>query len=216
MERKSTKKQSKGNDCRRLFGRLLIVVGSILMCAVAGVNALDYYRSRSAVAAFVTEKEQVLVSTGEPPTGNVTVEAAPRTLIAADVLGLLRIPKIDLEEAVKEGTSSNVISSALGHMEDTAMPGAVGNCAIAGHRNYVFGRFFNRLNEIETGDTIELETMEATYVYTVTDSFVVEPEDISVLEQDMDTQEITLITCTPLFVGSHRLIIRGVLTEAEP
>ena len=36
------------------------------------------------------------------------------------------------------------------------------------------------------------------------------------LEQDMDTQEITLITCTPLFVGSHRLIIRGVLTEAEP
>lgn len=75
---------------------------------------------------------------------------------------------------------------------------------------YVFGRFFNRLNEVEPGDIVEIETLDAVYSYTVTESFIVNPDEISVMDP-MEGSNLTLITCTPLFVGSHRLIIRGVL-----
>lgn len=208
---------------RLLISRLLIICGSCLMGIVLLVNVIDYVRSRTAVSSFKTEKEQIIVVNTEEATEQTEEQAVVGTSdmeseeekLSGDVLGVLRIPKIDLEEAVKEGSSSSVISSALGHMEGTAMPGAVGNCAIAGHRNYVFGRFFNRLNEIEKGDTVEIETLEGVYVYTVTDSFIVEPEEVSVLSQDTETQDLTLITCTPLFVGSHRLIIQGTLTEMQ-
>ena len=223
------------NDYRRLLGRLLTVTGCLLMTAVLTVNVVDYVRSRMAVSQFAKEKERVIVVNTEDVAAasaavnqsgvkdkegqigaqdidlSQTMSETQKALENGEVLGVLRISKINLEEGIREGSSSSVISSALGHMEETALPGQIGNCAIAGHRNYVFGRFFNRLDEIEPGDTVEIETLDGTFTYEVTDSFVVEPEDVSVLSRDLDQSELTLITCTPLFVGSHRLIIRGVL-----
>ncbi|MCR5419379.1 MAG: class D sortase [Lachnospiraceae bacterium] len=131
-----------------------------------------------------------------------------------DVVGVLSIEKISLREAIKEGVERNVISSALGHMKDTPFPGECGNCVIAGHRNYVFGKYFNRLDEIETGDVIVIETMFDKYEYTVTEKFVVEPTDVYVTEP-LDGKQLTLITCTPLFVGSHRLIVRAQLNDSD-
>lgn len=217
-EEKMTKRgQRERNFYRRLMSRLLIVCGSCLMGVVLLVNVVDYVRSRTAVSAFKDEKERVIVVNTPTQTDDAGTDATEdfideeTDLLSNGVLGVLRIPKIDLEEAVKEGSSSNVISSALGHMEGTAYAGEIGNCAIAGHRNYVFGRFFNRLDEVTVGDTIEVETLDGIYTYTVTKSFVVEPEDVSVLNRETKKQDITLITCTPLFVGSHRLIIRGTM-----
>ncbi|MDO5572833.1 MAG: class D sortase [bacterium] len=222
----SGKREEEMNDYRRLLGRLLTVVGCLVMIAVLFVNIADYVRSRMAVSQFAKEKERVIVVNTEDVTAELatgiqdgaqdtemlqTMSETQKALENGEVLGVLRISKIDLEEGIREGSSSNVISSALGHMEETALPGQTGNCAIAGHRNYVFGRFFNRLDEMEPGDTVEIETLDGTYTYEVTESFVVEPEDVSVLSQDASQSELTLITCTPLFVGSHRLIIRGVL-----
>lgn len=123
---------------------------------------------------------------------------------------MLAIDKIEMEEAVKEGAESSVISSALGHISGTAMPGMQGNCAIEGHRNYVFGRFFNRLDEVAVGDVITIETLDNTYEYKVYEVLVVEPTEVSVLE-DTEAYDLTLVTCTPLFIGSHRLIIKATL-----
>ncbi|NLG04969.1 MAG: class D sortase [Clostridia bacterium] len=224
---KMNRRSDEINEYRRLSGRLLIIAGCLLMAAVLLVNVIDYVRSRTAVSQFAKEKEQMIVVSNEndqqkeqqisgqnEDIGETDTEDAltmQERLEKGELLGVLRISKIDLEEAVKEGSSSSVISSALGHMEETALPGTIGNCAIAGHRNYVFGRFFNRLNEVEAGDTVEIETLNGIYQYTVTESYVVEPEDVSVLSQDTKQSELTLITCTPLFVGSHRLIIKGTL-----
>ncbi|MBQ0042724.1 MAG: class D sortase [Lachnospiraceae bacterium] len=123
---------------------------------------------------------------------------------------LLRIPKIDLEEAVKEGSTSGVLSSALGHIEDTALPGEDGNCCIAGHRNYVFGKYFNRLEEVTPGDIIELETLDDLYIYEVTSTEVVEPEEVRVLDY-AEGRNLTLITCTPFMIATHRLIVHATM-----
>ena len=216
--RKNDKKIMKLSRAKReRIGYFLIFIGILLIVSVIVVNAIDLIRSEKAVKTF--KETKVVVDYDEPdkpensenePAYSVTEEDDKDEL--AQIIGLLRIPKISLEEAVREGSTDSVLSSALGHMEGTALPGEEGNCCIAGHRNYTFGKYFNRLNEMEIGDFIELETYDANYVYEINDIFVVEPTEVSVLD-DIEGENLTLITCTPLFVGSHRLIIRATLAK---
>lgn len=219
------KREKELREYWRLFGRLLIVTGIFVVLATAIIYAVDWQRSIHVKELFAQEKSENqfgISDAFDTSTDENSQTAGSLQDISLDVdkeekeiLGILRVSSINLEEGIQEGESKNVLSSALGHLTDTAMPGEAGNCAIAGHRNYVFGRFFNRLNELTVGDSIEIETLEGTYVYTVTESFVVEPDEISVLEQT-EVPELTLITCTPIFIGTHRLIIRAVLTAQTP
>ncbi len=123
---------------------------------------------------------------------------------------LLKIPKISLDVAVAQGTNNSVLRYAVGHFEGTAFPGDTGNFCLAGHRSYTSGQFFNRLDEIEIGDELIIDYFDNTYTYIVSDIFVVRPDDIWVLDPTSDSQ-ITLVTCTPIRVSTHRLIIRGFL-----
>lgn len=197
------------------MGNLLILLGVVLILAVILINVIDIIKSELAVRNF-NEKKIIVEALRPEDDGEEAVanqEAAPyKDPVLAELVGILKINKIDLEEAIREGSTSSVLSSALGHMENTAMPGEDGNCCIAGHRNYTFGKYFNRLNELEIGDTIQIETMDEEYTYRVYDIFVVEPEQVNVLNT-LEGKNLTLITCTPLFVGSHRLIIRAALEE---
>lgn len=129
-----------------------------------------------------------------------------------NVIGIIEIPKINLTAPIGQGTDKETLKYTVGHFEKTAMPGQKGNCCIIGHRSYTYGEFFNRLDEIKEGDKITVSYNNNTYNYIVKKVFVVEPEEISVLEHDNNIEsEITLITCTPLRVGTHRLIIKGEL-----
>ena len=199
---------------RERIGYSLIFIGILLIVSVIVVNAVDLIRSEKAVKTFKETKvvvdydESDRSKKSEDETAYSTAEDDNKQELA-QIIGLLKISKISLEEAVREGSTSSVLSSALGHMEGTALPGEEGNCCIAGHRNYTFGKYFNRLNEMEIGDFIELETYDANYVYEINDIFVVEPTEVSVLD-DIEGENLTLITCTPLFIGSHRLIIRAI------
>lgn len=200
---------------REITGYILILIGALLIVSVIVVNAIDLIKSEKAVKTFKETKvvvEPIDMETPETPEDESTYVEEDDKQELAEIVGLLRIPKISLEEAVKEGSTGSVLSSALGHMEGTALPGEEGNCCIAGHRNYTFGKYFNRLNEMEIGDLIEIETYDANYIYEINDIFVVEPTEVSVLDE-IKGENLTLITCTPLFIGSHRLIIRATLVE---
>lgn len=127
-------------------------------------------------------------------------------------IALLSIPKIKLEVVVVEGTKSSDLLYAVGHFTGTALPGEKGNVAIAGHRTFVSGQFFKRLDELEPGDTIEMEYNGNHHVYRVTETWVVLPDETWVIGETKESV-ITLVTCTPPRSTSHRLIIRGVLDE---
>lgn len=131
------------------------------------------------------------------------------------VLGIISIKKIKCKYPIVEGVKEVNLSAGIGHIPGSAYPGQPGNCALAGHRNYTFGRFFNRLDEIKNGDTIDITTKNGTYKYVVYDKFTVTPDDVSVIKGDKDDNIITLITCTPIYIASHRLIVRARL-ESEP
>jgi sortase A len=128
-------------------------------------------------------------------------------------LAVLRIPRMGIEVAVLEGTDEFVLNRGVGHIADTAMPGTDGNCGIAGHRD----GFFRGLKDIVVGDAIEMETVAGKEVYRVERTWIVSPEDVSVLDP-APARSLTLVTCYPFyFVGSapQRFIVRAVRTGAE-
>jgi sortase A len=124
-------------------------------------------------------------------------------------LAVLRIPKIRLEAPVLPGTDDRTLDRAVGHIEGTAKPGTDGNAGIAGHRD----GFFRGLKDIAPGDVIELDTLQGKDAYRVERTWVVDPEDVSVLAQT-PARTLTLVTCYPFYyVGSapRRFIVRAVL-----
>lgn len=151
------------------------------------------------------------VKTGLNSEDEVIIET--KTPNGLEVLGMLSIPKIDVDLLFTEGVTKEALRYAVGHMPGTAMPGEVGNCAVAGHRSYTFGEYFNRLNELEVGDEIAVRIGSETYTYRVYESFLVEPSEVWVTEPVEDRKVITLITCHPVVAATHRLIVRGELIE---
>ena len=122
-------------------------------------------------------------------------------------IAVVRIPKIRLSVPVLPGTDDRTLDLAVGHVEGTAQPGTDGNMGIAGHRD----GFFRGLKDIVPGDVIELDTIQGTDVYRVERTWVVNPDDVSVLDQT-STRTLTLVTCYPFyFIGSAplRFIVRA-------
>ena len=129
-------------------------------------------------------------------------------------LGVLRIDKIGLELPIIEGTTIESLLVAPGRVVQTAQIGQRGNAVIAGHRNYTFGTMFNRLDELEIGDIIKFictENEEMTFA--VFEKAVIDPEDQIAFIQPKENSIITLYTCTPVNIATHRLIVRAIRGE---
>jgi sortase A len=122
-------------------------------------------------------------------------------------LAVLRIPRLGVETAVLEGTDDWTLNRAVGHIEDTARPGAAGNIGIAGHRD----GFFRALEGVRTGDRLEMQTLDGLHVYQIARTWIVGPDDVSVLDPT-SAPSVTLVTCYPFyFVGPapQRFIVRA-------
>lgn len=124
------------------------------------------------------------------------------------VIGIIEIEKIDLIYAIVEGTSDENLGVAIGHMSETAAIGQTGNCALAGHRGGTSGPYFKHVDELVNGDLIKLTDIQGTeYEYKVTETFIVEPTEVWVAQNDTTDKILTLITCTDS--GSKRFIVRA-------
>jgi sortase A len=150
--------------------------------------------------------------TGLPPVA--TTIAPPVVEIApGDPVARLRIPTLGVDQTIVSGVGRKDLEAGPGHFRTTPLPGQNGNAAVAGHRT-TFGEPFRRLDELDTGDRIEVtDVFGRTYVYLVAEAFVVAPTDVKVLE-DRGRPELTLVTCDPPFTADRRLIVRAVLDPA--
>lgn len=132
-------------------------------------------------------------------------------------IGMIQIPSIDADLPVVEGAGKTELHYAVGHVVNTADFGRVGNCVLAGHRNYTFGSMFNRLGEMQPGDAVILTARDGTrYHYEVYECVDVRPGAKEISNFRRDENRLTLVTCTPLGVATHRLLVRCHLTEIEP
>lgn len=186
-------------------------------------RALESYEQLNAVFAEVentgTSQEngegQPDGQVEEPPSDIIETTAAalepekPAAPAPVNPIGIVKIPKIKVNLPILEGATTRNMKVGAGWLPETSKLGEVGNTALAAHRSYTYGRFFNRLDELEIGDEIIIEANGREYLYTVFNKVVVEPTDRSVLARNKTDSILTLITCTPIKVATHRLIIQA-------
>jgi sortase A len=116
----------------------------------------------------------------------------------------LVIPAIKIDVPVVEGVDWEQLKRGAGHLVGSANPGERGNCFIAGH-NDIYGEIFRDLEELKIGDEILVYAGQQSFRYIVRATRIVEPDDLSVMEST-STPILTLLTCYPYMIDSHRLV----------
>lgn len=127
------------------------------------------------------------------------------------MMGYLIIDKIDVYLPIYHGTSSAVLQKGIGHLEGSYLPtGELGNnTVLTGHTGLPSAELLTYLTDMEVGDTFEVEILNKTFVYQVFNIEVVEPSEIDSLQVIEGKDVVTLVTCTPYGVNSHRLLVQG-------
>ncbi len=131
------------------------------------------------------------------------------------IMGYVSIPKISVQLPIYHGTSNDVLQVAAGHLEGTSLPvgGEGTHAVIMAHRGLPSARLFTDINELEVGDTFTITVLRSVLTYEVDLISIVEPSDVSELQITEGEDYVTLMTCTPYGVNSHRLLVRGHRVE---
>lgn len=134
------------------------------------------------------------------------------------VVAELTIPRIGSDLPVYHGTSDTTLKNGVGHLYGTALPvGGPGTHAVlTGHRGYPESTLFTHLDRMRLGDGFSVQVMGETLYYRVDQIRVVLPTQTDALRPVAGKDYVTLITCTPLGVNSHRMLVRGVRVPAPP
>jgi sortase A len=131
------------------------------------------------------------------------------------IMGYLEVPKIDVRLAIYHGTGEDALENGVGHLEDTSLPvgGSSTHCVLSGHRGLPSAKLFTDLDKLENGDLFYIYILGETLAYEVDQVLVVEPTQVDALKITPGQDYVTLLTCTPYGVNSHRLLVRGHRTE---
>ncbi|WP_203553027.1 class D sortase [Bacillus sp. B15-48] len=143
----------------------------------------------------------------------------PQEIEIGDTLGILEIPEIDLKTPIVEGASEAQIRYAVGHLPSSSsiyeLEKNNQNFAIAGHRSSAYGKFFNRLDELELESEFKIYVQNKVLTYKVIEKKIVEPTDVDVIYPVKGKTLTTLITCHPPLSDKQRLIVFGELFAEE-
>ena len=197
---------------RKIIGVLLILIGVGIIGTVAYKKIVTSQKQNELLEAF---ESQLAEGDNENTEEEVNLDSSKEEVNLEDINGytpiaIMEIPSIKLKQPVVEGITEDVIKYFLGKFPESTMPGEVGNFAVAGHRVSDFTDAFINLYKVKPGDNVIVTTKDGKYTYEVEESFIVEPEQVEVLE-NADYEKITLITCT---IGSkRRVIVTGRLID---
>lgn len=205
-----------------LLGDLCLTLGGLLLLFVVWQLWWTDVTAGRAQAATVHALARDFASAPGPatPTGRATLPE-PRVGTA---FAVLRVPRFgaDWVRPVIEGTDHDVLQRGVGHYVGTAMPGAVGNFAVAGHRT-TWGRPFHDIDRLRTGDLVVVETRAAWYVYAVRRHEVVDPVDVRVIAPVPDRPGakptrawLTMTACHPKYSAAHRYVVVAELVHSYP
>lgn len=134
-----------------------------------------------------------------------------------EAIGYIVIPKIDINLPVYEGTGDDVLAHGIGHLLETSYPlgGESTHSALSGHRGLAEAELFTNLDKLTIGDRFYLHILDEVLAYQCDQVLVVEPHEVEALDIVEGEDLCTLITCTPIGINSHRLLVRGTRVEYE-
>jgi sortase A len=179
----------------------LIWLGSALIVGGAAVLGFNWWTLQKAAKAQQRAKEWLTRATA------IHRPVPPPAVHRGDVIGELEIPRLQISVMVLEGDDAGILRLGAGHIPGTALSPGSGNIGIAAHRD----TYFRALRVIRANDVIALKTPAGTSRYTVTESRIVRPTDVAVLDR-APGRDLTLVTCYPFFyVGTapERFIVHA-------
>lgn len=226
-----------------LVGAVLIIVGVFIMAYPTISNYLselhassvivDYDETIAQYAPDVLERARAeAVEYNEnlagdpvhdpfvPGSGYALPENYEQVLnLAGDgVMGYIEIPAISVQLPIYHSSSEEVLARGVGHIEQTALPiGEEGrNPVLTAHRGLPQAELFSRLDELKIGDEFYITVLDEVMAYRVDDISVIEPDEMAKLSAHAGHDYVTLATCTPYGVNTHRLLVRGERCEYNP
>lgn len=127
------------------------------------------------------------------------------------VMGYIEIPEIDVSLPIYHGTEDSVLQVAVGHLEWSSLPvgGESTHCVLSGHRGLPSAKLFTNLDELEAGDTFTITVLDRVLTYEVDRISIVLPTETDLLQPVEGQDYVTLMTCTPYGINTHRLLVRG-------
>jgi LPXTG-site transpeptidase (sortase) family protein len=194
---------------RRGPAAVLLALGSIALVTGAAIlltSLAPYFTNPSGAAALLpatagsTVDTSVVAAPGtpvaSPAPAPVKANAAPVQTPVDGVWFEIRVPAVGYRGVVRQGVGLNVLDRGPGHYPSTPWPGQPGNVGLAGHNT-----FWLSFSHLKPGDRVEIRTQHGLYVYEITGSKVVDPNDRTVLAPT-DDHRLTLTTCYPLWAGA--------------
>ena len=131
------------------------------------------------------------------------------------VMGYIEIPRLELKLSIGHGTEEDVLQKMVGHIEGSSLPvgGESTHAVLSAHRGLPSAKLFSDLDLMQIGDRFMIHTLNQTLTYQVDQITVILPEEIEALAIEPGQDYVTLMTCTPYAVNTHRLLVRGVRVE---
>ena len=231
-----------GDKLRKLIRLLIILVGAGILVYPSVSEYLSEKNSSRAVASYdttIVEMEQArrdkLIQSAidynkmlAPSAGSRSLEydenGKPITpesyreildIVGNGMMGYISVPKLNVTIPIYHGTSEAVLQVGIGHLENSSFPvgGESTHACLSGHRGLPTSELFTDLDRMETGDIFFIKILDRTFCYKVDQILTVLPQETQELAIVNGKDYVTLITCTPYGVNSHRLLVRGVRQE---
>lgn len=201
-----------------VLGELLATLGLVLLLFLVWQIWWVGLQADRTAAQSVTRLEDDFRD-GAAPDPRVEGSVQP-----GDVYALMRVPRFgaDWVKPIVAGTDLAALDRGIGHYDDTAAPGDIGNFAVAGHRDMA-GGVFSAIDTLTVGDAVVVETAEGWFVYRVTASMIVAPSEGAVIAPNPDAPAsppdkamLTMTSCHPHWTADSRYVIHAVLDTTYP
>ena len=165
-----------------------------------------YFDAADAFNAQVAANENALFRPDQLSGYNETLD-----ITGTGIMGYITISKIGVELPIYHGTSDGVLQVAAGHLEGSSLPvgGAGTHAVISAHRGLPSAKLFTNLDELEAGDTFTITVLDRVLTYEVDRISIVLPTETDLLQPVEGQDYVTLMTCTPYGINTHRLLVRG-------
>ena len=242
-EKKQNQKKNKTSPAVCILSALLVIAGLCVFCYPVVSNMLEERNHTEAINRYdedMMSKTQAEISAEKqkateynenlagdpvhdpfvPGSGYALPDNYTEVLNTGGdgVMGYIEIPKISVKLPIYHGTSEETLQKGVRHIESTALPiGGKGNHPVlTGHTGLPTAELFTNLATLSAGDEFYIHVLDETLAYRVCEINVVEPSELEKLQAEEGRDLVTLVTCTPYGVNSHRLLVKGERTEYNP
>lgn len=224
------------------ISNLILVIGLLVIAYPFAIKAINHFNQTTAISNYKKEKvvqdevekqneidasnnynnrlassEQIIDITDNIDSNNSSSPSKINFMNTSEVIGNLVIPKINVNLPIYDGATEANLKSGVVHLDSTSYPtgDASTHCVIAGHSGLTGVKLLDDLDKLEVGDNFEIDYLSNTTNYEVIDKKIVLPDDTSSLKIQEGETLVTLVTCTPKYINTHRLLVTAKKVDIQ-